>query len=285
MIDNVVMLTLEKTDRRTWIGTGGLLACGVPFNRILYHVGEDGKDYSGTVEVLEAAVKDGFPKFQECLDDGSYMDLKPTIAAQFWSYMQICRESIEKNKIFLWIQDDMSLIYSFQLYMDLCDRLYERECFLFCLLSWWVSLDWTNPYSDGKDGFYRGLKCLFRPEGNYLVSDRSSVPDMLDKIPFFNGVLGGCDAAVIVTPVGAKWLIENGKPVSIGVEGKVRGWESFETWMFSCGVDKDFDDSGKYTTCFGAYREIAPVSYIGSNIFEFSQGSLFSRNFIGKGDF
>lgn len=239
-LDAVVVLTLEGQDWRKWLCTGGLLARDVLLKCIRYHVGPPALDYSGTLSVLESAIADGFPRFQESIDDGSFKALNVAMAAQFWSYMKICRESVEKDETYLWIHDDHRLVFDFWRYGDLVNGLEENVDvpFRFCLLT----------CSD----FGRKQPSL-------------EVLDYVLKV--YSGVRGPSDVGVIVSPLGAEWLLDNGRP-SVN-----SAWGNFETWMEYLSLYTP-ELEGAYSVCVDAVCPFEHHSYVGSTIHDVETGEV-----------
>lgn len=249
VLDAVVVLTLEREERRKWIATGGLWACGVPHHLVFYEIGDDARDYSGTVSVLEAAIDDGFPKFGECLSDGSHENLSHPLVAQFWSYLRICRRAVEDGHIYLWIQDCRYLNRDWE---DCVEMVHSIDDLFFCVLG------------EIKEGFF--------------VEDLKSL-DILDyKIPVCQGLYSSFDAGVIVAPKGAQWLIENAKPGGYGTflpehNIELPAWGCFETYLHRLCQDPSFNFDGVYTTFEGIVVE-HPYSYIGSTISDANEKPL-----------
>lgn len=228
-IDRVSILTLEKHDWRSYICMGGLLARFVPWDLIHIHYGDDAADFSGARVVCEAAADDGFPIFQRLLDSGWHRNLSVAIVAQFWSYMQMFRESADKNITTFWIHDDYLLNHEWRDYQVLVDSVSRMGDWRFILPGYWNR---------------EGVEILETSEvGSNGVIKAS------------HGILGGCDVGFIFSPDGAKYFLDI----------KEFGF-SFETHILHLSDTVPFLD-GAYTVTSG--WSIAPIVeglHLGSTI-------------------
>ena len=73
MIDEVVVLTLERSVERHLIWKASARLHGIPFEQVRFHKGADGKKFCSRQEVIDAAVADGFEDIDKFCAD-TYMD-------------------------------------------------------------------------------------------------------------------------------------------------------------------------------------------------------------------
>ena len=182
-IDRVSVLTLERYDWRSYVCMGGLLARFVPWDIIYRHYGDDAADFTGARAVCEAAVDDGFPIFKVLLDTDYHRQLSVAILAQFWSYMQMFRESVDKDITTFWIHDDYLLNYEWSHYQEMVESVSSYDS------------DWRFI-----------LPGYWNREGVDIRKTEEIESDSLIKVS--PGILGACDVGFIFSPEGAKYFLE-----------------------------------------------------------------------------
>ena len=181
-IDRVSILTLERHEWRAYVCMGGLLARFVPWDLINIHYGDDAADFSGAKAVCKAAMDDGFPIFKRLLDSGWHQHLGVAILAQFWSYMQMFRESVDTDLTTFWIHDDYLLNYEWDNYEKLVDSISCRSDWRFILPGYW-----------NREGV------------DILETKEIESGGLINASP---GILGGCDVGFIFSPDGAKYFLD-----------------------------------------------------------------------------
>lgn len=236
----IVLLNLEGEDKRKDVAMGGLMARRVPFDKIEVHHGPRGVDYVDVRAVCEDAADDGFVGFKKVLDDRSYIYLNVSIAAQFWSYLKIARDCVEIDQPLMWIHDDFFLRYDWEEYDRISIGMSDRDPdWKLVLMMYWTPPEWD----------------LF---------DKRSVDMFLDygQIPVSKGLLGACDISLLMSPRGAKWLIENAAPTTFDFK-----WNSFETWILY--LSQQDDHTGFYSVMRSAVVSVGGIAgptYLGSEI-------------------
>lgn len=242
MLDGVMVLNLKRKLRRKWLCTGALLAKNVPVENILYHYGPDAANYDSVVGVLEDAVADGFSNFQIPLDRKWYPDMNVVMTAQFWSYMKIARQAAEEGKTFFWIHDDWKLNYDYYFYKTLVGVLEDLGDFAFCLL---------DPFlSSSVDGF--------------IMLEMGKKISWEFDIPIVNGIAGGSDVGIIVSPRGGEWLVENAVPAFFS--GDRFSFTSFEGFTVYYRLYDLMPIPGVYSMEKSVVRMLADFGYMGSTI-------------------
>ena len=213
-ISEVLVLNLKHRSDKFWSIYGALVAAGTPVEKIKRWNAMPASDYKNIEELVDAAVKDGFPEFQTLLENERFGS-NLAISAQFWSYCQMLRYIGEKNIVAVILYDDRYILNWSQfsrLYM-LIERRKED------------SVNSENPVD-----FYMLQLEYYRDE--YMIDSQSFfrvqvTPDkcmrQFPRIPhILQGPLGASENAMLYTPEGAKFflgkLFQNGVPsIEIGL--------------------------------------------------------------------
>ena len=207
-------MTLETTEWRKWMCTGHLLARGVPEELIDYHCGHNGNDFDTSKEVCLAAIEDGFPRFRVALEKDGYRDLNQNIAAQFWSYLIMCREAVERNETIMWIHDDIGISAHVR-WTDIQNMVSEIDTFDFILLTYYRKEKFDN-----------------------LVQKREDIRTY-GPITVTKGIFGRCDFSLIISPEGAKWILDHAQPMRAPTSNAPNWYYSFEGWIQSMAFDPE----------------------------------------------
>ena len=104
---DIYILNLPRDTHRLTLCHKELCARGIPAEKIHTWVANDDRDYEKTRQVCEAAIADGFPKYQSFLDRGEHNKRNIAIFTQSWNYCRFFRHLIEIQKDAVLIHDDM----------------------------------------------------------------------------------------------------------------------------------------------------------------------------------
>ena len=104
---DIYILNLPRETHRFSLCHKELCARGIPTEKIHTWVANDDRDYEKTRQVCEAAIADGFPKYQSFLDKGQHNEEGIAIFTQSWNYCRFFRHLIETQKDAVLIHDDM----------------------------------------------------------------------------------------------------------------------------------------------------------------------------------
>ena len=245
-IDRIFVVTLRETEFRRGLCTGHLLARGVPEDIIDYHYGHNGNDFPSTIEVCEAAKSDGFKMFDEVLDNETHRDLNQNIVAQYWSYMIMCREALERNETIAWFHDDYGILPEHR-WSDVLYMVENIGKFDFILLDYHSK---STSHPDYETSLQKETD--IQTFGNIRVS---------------KGILGRHDQSIIVSPSGAQWLLEHTKfSPRDPAQPIFTGRYSFEGMISYLGLFQDLQTPGMFTCSPGIASMITRFSIVGSNI-------------------
>ena len=124
---NVYILNLKRQWKRRILCQGGLLGAGTPFEKIKIWVANDDRDYNTTYDVVEAAIADGFPKFQEYLVDDRHKSCSIALMAQMWNYCRFWQHLIDQDETAILIQDDRRFGCFYQELLDIHNLLVDFD--------------------------------------------------------------------------------------------------------------------------------------------------------------
>ena len=179
-LDGVMFINLERREDRYWFALGGLSRLQFPNGKIIRFISHDGQDYPDVEAVHHAAVADGFHEFAEfSADTRNY-------AAWYWTYRCALRQIIETDKTVLLLIDDHlpKLGWSFLRLSYLVDYCEFRE----------------------DHGLFRILQLAHSFYGHEQGFNQEPETSMLAT-----GLTGGFDVGAIISPAGAKLLLETAK--------------------------------------------------------------------------
>ena len=214
--------------------------------------------------LCEAAVRAGYPLFQHSLSDGSYIRLNVSIAALTWSRYEIYKRVIERDMPTVILHDDVKPVCG---YDDLVGL-----------------VDWLDSYD--KDWKFVNLS-MYNSKRPDLVALRE---DMVEhkvggagSIEVAGGMYSLIDNAGLVSPAGARWLLEEMYPSSfINMDHEMFDvdawaeccnyslWCNPELFFLYLGFFKDASRfvGGLYTVFDSCFKMSLPLSYIGSYIYD-----------------
>ena len=183
MAIDIYILNLPRATHRFESCSKELRAREIPVESIHTWVANDDMDYEKTREVCEAAIADGFPKYQSFLDKGQQNACNIAHLTQSWNWCRFFRHLIEAQKTALFIQDDVMLgpEMTYQVLNEMVDCLHDRNG-IFLYFTLWIR--WFN--------------------------SRASInPKPLMENPHITrGIYSkGCDMAQVITPQGAAFLL------------------------------------------------------------------------------
>lgn len=175
-LPDVYIMNLPSMTKRRYMSIGAMLANDVPIEKINIHRGIDDRKFESSNQLIETAITDGFPQFENYLNTGK------TIAGfgQLWNYCRFWRNVVERNKTELLIQDDRRLQVRYpKIIKNIEDIIYSED---FHFLSLW-----------GHQGI---LQTEIKPHPS--------------KKNISEGIIGsGACVCSIVSPKGAQWILEN----------------------------------------------------------------------------
>lgn len=178
---DIYILNLPRDTYRYNLCYKNLCAKGVPIQRIHTWVANDDRDYEKTRQVCEAAIADGFLKYQSFLDRGEHDQWNIAIFAQSWNYCRFFRHLIDEQKTALLIHDDVGFgnEMTYEILNEMVECLQNRDE-VFRYLTLWA-------FGDKRKKDY-----AFVPENPHIVRG----------IYYY-----GCDMAQVITPQGAALLL------------------------------------------------------------------------------
>lgn len=121
----VYVLNLQRCSDRKKKSLQSLLAFGVPEDKIKFWVAKDNLYFEKNSDLMRAAAADGFPIFQQWLDNGDHLHANIGILAQTWSYFDFYRYALENlQDPFVFVHDDWFFIRP---YTELAPLVAEAE--------------------------------------------------------------------------------------------------------------------------------------------------------------
>ena len=216
---------------------GALFAMGTPFVNVKRWEAIDDLNYIKSREVLEAAIANGFPAFQSYLDRGLQNTENIAILTQTWNYCRFWRHVVAENKTVMLIHDDRRFRVPYPKMVEITKDVIQKPDFHFLSL-------WCRHYS---------VKDKFLPFR--WISDGS---------PIAHGIYeGGADVGHIVSPKGAKWLLDMVGDASPPIEWAIRA-KAYDNDNFYTLVDESLN-----------LEHLVPgkKGYIPSRIHDYSESS------------
>lgn len=183
----VIRLNIPRLQfRRDFVG-GILFNQGVPFEKIVVWHGKDAADYEKTYHVFEDAIMDGFSHFQRYLDlrTDDWLPIGP--ACQHWDVCRICRYIKTIDETVIYLHDDQCLPKGYEAYL----KLFEDATRI--------------AVRDQAELKYISLSYCGLPEMQYVSHHDIVEPE---KYLMRGTPACGTDLGAIITPTGARWLLE-----------------------------------------------------------------------------
>ena len=212
----VFRMNLPRHHVRKDFGNGALVAMEVPYEEIVIWEGKDTVGYKKTYQLFEDAVADGFPHFQEMLDGYADDWIPIAYASHHWNWCRLLRHlATQQTEPAIVLLDDYFLSKPYPTYHDLC--MYAQK----------VAAEQKTSLK------YIALTHNTAPESQFTEVERVMPENILyEGIPS-----NGTDAASIITPAGARWLLKQWSRLLYPIlEG-----------AFLQFIQKDIDLSGVYT--------------------------------------
>ena len=105
-----VINLLRATDRKVRV-TELMLGADVPKDKLILWQAVDNLDYAKNSDILKAGIADGFPFFQNWLDNGDHLHANIGLIALIWSQLRVCRHAQDRHpdEPFLLFADDWCL--------------------------------------------------------------------------------------------------------------------------------------------------------------------------------
>ena len=193
----IIRMNLPRHQARKDFGNGALVAMGVPYDDIIIWEGKDNLPYEKTYQLYEDALKDGFPHFQGMLDN--YVDEWMSIAhaSQHWNWCRILRYiATEHGEPAIVLLDD--IFFAKPIFEIL--GLYRHAC--------------EMAVADGTPLKFLAYNYHADAEPVLVNSDAKRIPP---HFLLFRGIpANAVDAACLLTPEGADWLLAEW--MRVGVE-------------------------------------------------------------------
>ena len=231
---DIYILNLPRATHRLTLCREELCAKGIPIEKIHTWVANDDRDYGKTRQVCEAAIADGFPKYQSFLDKGQHNKEGIAIFTQSWNYCRFFRHLIEIQKDAVLIHDDMKFDQGMT----------------------YASLNEVIDFLHNKDEPFYFLTLRMRKELSMELAREFSTENrfVLKGIDIHSP---SPDTAFMITPQGAEFLLS-----------EFEGWfpPRLERCLYSFGRHAEFY-SARYST-INCHKFIH-----GSDIFDHSPGS------------
>lgn len=177
-LDGAMFINLERRMDRYWFALGGLTALEFPKDCITRFIAQDGQAYESTEGVHAAAVADGFDYFSEFRADTR------NYAAWYWTYRRALRHIIETGQTLLVLIDD---------HLPKPGWTYRRLSYL---------VDYCE-FRSGDHGDFRILQLCHSFYGHEQGFNQDPETGILSR-----GLAGGFDIGSIISPNGAKLLLE-----------------------------------------------------------------------------
>ena len=259
---DISVINLKRAVFRRGLSMGFLVGSGFPLEDIYIHEARDGADYKDTVLLCEAAVRAGYPLFERSLVDKSYTSLHVGVAALTWSWHEICKRVIERDIPTVVLHDDVRPLYGYRDFVNLVDGLnsYDKD---------WKFVNLSLHTQRGSFDMFREDMAKYRVYGTGMI-----------QVVF--GMYSQLEDSVLVSPAGARWLLEEMYPSSfinmddelfdvdawMGCSGK-EIWSTPEIFFMylTCFVDFSRSVGGVYTVwaaCFDKFKR----DYVGSYIYD-----------------
>ena len=243
-IEEVIVMTLARSEKRQNLCRGALFARRVPDAIINMWEGNDSQDYENPVAVVQAAIADGFPHCRHNLERDW---ITAPITAQTWEFYRILRYVCDMDGLAMVIFDDSCLTSDFGKYNEVVSFLSQHDVsFKMLLLEYWLF--------EGEQWSYR------------YPREKQTPIDIIEAYPFIGkGILGAGDK-LIISAAGAKWLLNQ---IEICADKQIEGDQRLEHIMFHLSQNERYTD-GCYTMLIhhpASLRTVNfPYSIVGSFI-------------------
>ena len=211
-IDRYIILTIPSSIKRQWASLAGAVATGVPEDMVSFFKGEDARDYGLNMSyVAQSASEDGYPFFYQFAVglESAYIKQSAGNVALFWGWARVLEWIADSSETCLLIWDDRIPNIEFNHIDNLCREMKAAGNFYIAQLR--IRSDWAN------------LQALGRPE--YKFEDpyveeqifKHAMKNFSGKYldTFFQSGLLGYDETMILSPVGANWLLQQMKLMEI----------------------------------------------------------------------
>ena len=234
----IIRLNIPRLQfRRDFVG-GILFGREFPLEETIVWKGQDAADYEKTYQVFEDAVKDGFGHFQRYLDVRTDDWLPIATACQHWDVCRILRYIKTINEAVIYLHDDQYLPKHYEAYLKLFD--YAADIAI----------------KDQTELKYVALCYSNQPDMQYIDAYDIVEPErtLMRGIPAC-----GTDLGAIITPAGARWLLEAYGQHDI---------HPILECSFKSMIEKEMDLSGFYTIVDeGTWMHGLPFEIAPSNLY------------------
>ena len=204
MIDEVLVLTLNKSRRRRDLFVGGMKARGTPVDKIHFVRAKDANDFDKDFsKIAKAAKADGFEyvKYFQGHGDTGVIHQTPAQMAQLWDYVWMLRYITTSGKTCLITWDDRVISVPWKLLDNMVDDLSSIDDFFLFQLRLRGPEEYLNlPKEDFYARRYHYLK-LFK-----AFTDLTE--DLQYTEVFATPGLAGYDETIVFSPDGAQWMLD-----------------------------------------------------------------------------
>lgn len=180
-VEKTLIMTLEKTPDRLTSCLGALSTVHIPNDTLTPVYGNDDFDYEKSRHVCEAAAADGFDVFGKVIDTGEHNRKPISDITQAWNFCRLWRKVIELDVTCLIIQDDYTLAYPI-VFLDIAHIVRDLSPDILILAGSPDYAAFRRETVMCTDGY--GTRCV-------------------------RGIINNQDMGMIVSPIGAQYLIES----------------------------------------------------------------------------
>ena len=159
MINKIYVLNLPHRQDRRYFMAGHLETVGVREDEVRFFEAKYGKDYESLDAIIDAAISDGFPEFEQ----DRHQTETTTRLSYRWNWCRMMREIIKSGQIVLVLLDDRMLKIRWDHLCTTVNRLVHNHGPFDILQVGWSNWLGDNGYVPGQivDGFIaRGLRSL-----------------------------------------------------------------------------------------------------------------------------
>jgi len=205
MIEEVIVLTIERSVERHWAWLAASKLRGIPEDNISYIKGHFGEDFGDMQAIAEAAARDGFGFVEEYAigTRTEYVQQTPGSVSQIWNYGRILRYIIDSGKTCLVIVDDKMITIQYGILFLIVNELVNQSDKEFYLFQLRQRGDLNELDFKEKD---RHEMSIFTHDIFNAVfhNEIFSYKNFFTK----HGV-SGYEETMVISPGGANWILDN----------------------------------------------------------------------------
>ena len=228
-IDRYIIMTMPKSIKRQWAVLGGSCAMGVPYNRIGFFAGYDARDFGRNMSyIAQSAADDGYrflAQFGVGLES-VYIKQSAGNVALFWNWARVLSWIADSGETCVLVWDDRIPTVKFKYFNKLAVDMQMRGNFYFAQLR--LRANWQNLKALGRGEYEHEIphidtdlfeNSIAAFDGNYVDS-------------YFQRGLLGYDESMVITPMGAAWLLNEMTMMETVDVGCVQFEETEDTELF-----------------------------------------------------